>query len=139
MSTPSTPSASPTEAAVPEKQPRRTPAEIEAEIAKTRAELSQTVDELAERLDPRVIAKDAIANTKEIAADAVTHTREIAADAVSHVEGAVEQTAHAAKKYSDEFVHDVKDRQPRALAILGAGVAAVAAAVVIAILRSRRR
>ncbi|WP_149204589.1 DUF3618 domain-containing protein [Actinotalea subterranea] len=41
-----------------------TPAEIEAEIARTRAELKETVDELSERLDPRTQATHALDEAK---------------------------------------------------------------------------
>ncbi|MCL3863122.1 DUF3618 domain-containing protein [Actinotalea sp. K2] len=40
-------------------KPATTPQEIEAEIARTRAELQATVDQLSERLDPRVQAEEA--------------------------------------------------------------------------------
>lgn len=43
--------------------------EIEAEIAKTRAELQATVDELSDRLDPRANAARAVDETKAAVAD----------------------------------------------------------------------
>lgn len=46
----------------------RTPQEIEAEIARTRAELRLTVDELSERLDPRTQAHHVLDEAK-VAAD----------------------------------------------------------------------
>lgn len=41
-----------------------TPQEIEAEIARTRADLKSTVDELTERLDPRTQATHAVDEAK---------------------------------------------------------------------------
>lgn len=46
-----------------------TPEQIEAEIARTRAELQLTVDELSQRLDPRTQAKHAVDEAKIAAAD----------------------------------------------------------------------
>jgi len=43
--------------------------DIEAEIAKTRAELQATVDELSDRLDPRANAARAVDETKAAVAD----------------------------------------------------------------------
>jgi hypothetical protein len=46
-----------------------TPAEIEAEIARTRAELQLTVDQLSQRLDPRTQARHAVDEAKIAIAD----------------------------------------------------------------------
>ena len=46
-----------------------TPQEIEAEIARTRAELKTTVDELSERLDPRTQATHVVDEVKVVVAD----------------------------------------------------------------------
>ena len=46
-----------------------TPAEIEAEIVRNRAELQRTIDELSQRLDPRTQAKHAVDEAKVAAAD----------------------------------------------------------------------
>lgn len=45
------------------------PEKIEAEIARTRAALQATVDELSERLDPRVQLNETLADTKAAVAD----------------------------------------------------------------------
>lgn len=47
----------------------QTPAEIEAQIARTRAELKLTVDELSDRLDPRTQAHRLTDETKVAVAD----------------------------------------------------------------------
>ena len=46
-----------------------TPADIEAEITRTRAELQRTVDELSQRLNPRTQARHAVDEAKIAAAD----------------------------------------------------------------------
>lgn len=46
-----------------------TPAQIEAEIALTRAELQHTVDALSQRLDPRTQARHAVDEAKIAVAD----------------------------------------------------------------------
>lgn len=45
------------------------PADIEADIARTRAELRATVEELSDRLDPRNLAQEAVDETKIALAD----------------------------------------------------------------------
>ena len=52
------------EARPPESKPQRSPAEIEAEIERTRARLAGTVDALAERVKPANIARRAVASVK---------------------------------------------------------------------------
>ena len=47
----------------------QTPQEIQDDIARTRAELQQTVDELSERLDPRTQANEALAEAKLAVSD----------------------------------------------------------------------
>lgn len=41
-----------------------TPQDIEAEIARTRAQLKTTVDELSDRLDPKTLATEAVDEAK---------------------------------------------------------------------------
>lgn len=58
---PTAPSAAKPDAA---QQDRRTPAQIEADIARTRAELRATLDELSDRLNPRNQARDTVAEAR---------------------------------------------------------------------------
>jgi hypothetical protein len=44
--------------------PPRTPDQIEADLERTRAELSRTVDQIADRVAPRNIARRALASVK---------------------------------------------------------------------------
>lgn len=46
-----------------------TPQDIEAEIARTRAQLKSTVDELSDRLAPKTLANEAVDEAKLAAAD----------------------------------------------------------------------
>lgn len=110
MTTPSTP---PT--------PPRSVAEIEADLARTRLELSETLDALKERVDPRVRAEELSELAKAKASALADQTRARAAAA-----------GEEAKKFAD----DVVARKPRALVVVGAAVALVAGVVVLA---GRRR
>jgi len=96
-------------------QGKRTPEQIEADLARTRQELASSVDELSTMLDPRVQLKEA----KENISSAAKHA----------VDGA------GAKAQS--ILDDAKSGDPKAIGILGAGVAAVAAVVALAARRSR--
>jgi len=49
-----------------------TPEEIEAQLAKQRAELASTIDQLTFRLDPRIKATEAVASAKQLVHDAGT-------------------------------------------------------------------
>ncbi|UNX54549.1 DUF3618 domain-containing protein [Georgenia sp. TF02-10] len=93
-----------------EQQPgSRTPEEIEADLARTRLELTSTVDELTDRLDPR--AK------------------------VEEVKGRVDAVKEAATQQAATFVGAVRERDPKALATVGVGVLVT---VGLTILRWRR-
>ncbi|WP_069385448.1 DUF3618 domain-containing protein [Cellulosimicrobium cellulans] len=52
-----------------DKAPAQTQSQLEDEIARTRAELAGTVDELATRLDPRVQASHVAKQAKQAASD----------------------------------------------------------------------
>jgi hypothetical protein len=52
--------------------PSPTPAEIEARLEKNRADLAATIDELTERLDPRVRATESVTRAKQLLHDAGT-------------------------------------------------------------------
>ncbi|MHA3704630.1 DUF3618 domain-containing protein [Jatrophihabitans sp. YIM 134969] len=49
-----------------------------ADIEKTREELQETVDQLTDRLDPRVRAREAGESVKQTAADGVAKTKQVA-------------------------------------------------------------
>ena len=56
----------------PSPAPSPTPAEIEARLEKNRADLAATIDELTERLDPRVRATETVTRAKQLVHDAGT-------------------------------------------------------------------
>jgi hypothetical protein len=57
------------EARPPENRPPRTPAEIEAEIERTRERLAGTVDAIAERVKPANVARRAMDSAKRQVVD----------------------------------------------------------------------
>ncbi|WP_164505525.1 MULTISPECIES: DUF3618 domain-containing protein [unclassified Actinobaculum] len=62
---------------------QRSIAQIEAELRRTREEMTQTVNELAGRLDPKVVAKAATDQAKKKAATATTRVKALVHDAKS--------------------------------------------------------
>ena len=66
MTTSPTPSPTPSSASAP------TPDELEARLERNRAELAATIDELTERLDPRVRAAETVTRAKQLVHDAGT-------------------------------------------------------------------
>ncbi len=103
---------------IDEEPRKRTVAEIEADNARARAELSRTVDELADRVDPRAH---------------VAAAKDRAAEAASEVAGAARAKAAVAQDAAAGFVDDVARRDPKALAIAAGALAAVVAIVLISI------
>ncbi|WP_413451941.1 DUF3618 domain-containing protein [Georgenia phoenicis] len=101
-------------------QEKRTPEQIEADLARTRQELASSVDELSTMLDPREQLKDAKSNLKA----ALARTRESA-----------QHAAKGAGAKAQSLLDDVKGGDPKAIGIVGAGVAALA---VVAKLATRR-
>ena len=91
--------------------PKRSVAEIKADLDREREAISRTVDDLADRVDPRAHAAAAAQRATDVATETVEIAREKATD----------------------FVEDVRSGQPRALAIIGGAVAAVAAIVAISV------
>jgi len=57
--------------------------DIEAELRRTREEMTQTVNELAGRLDPKVVAKNAADQAKQKADTAANRVKALANDAKS--------------------------------------------------------
>ncbi|TNU73217.1 DUF3618 domain-containing protein [Miniimonas arenae] len=109
-----------------EKPRKRSAAEIQAELEATRADLGRTVDQLADRVDPRAHAQAA----KE---KVVTTVSEQAEQAKEKANALVEDV----KGRSTAVVDDVKAGNPRTIAIVGGAVAAVVAAIVLSARRGR--
>jgi hypothetical protein len=105
--------------ATPQRQ--RTVPEIEADLARTRVELAETLEALKDRMDPRIRAEELAEQAKEKASDVAEQAKTLAGTAATQ-----------AKRFAD----DVAARKPRALAVAGAVVAVLAGAVVLA---TRRR
>lgn len=100
---------------------QRSVAEIEADLARTRTELADTLDALKERMDPKVRAE-------ELAEQAKITAFELAEQAKA--------AASTAGTQAKAFADDVTAGKPRALAVAGAAIALVAAGIVLA---ARRR
>ncbi|MDD9207066.1 DUF3618 domain-containing protein [Georgenia sp. 10Sc9-8] len=90
---------------------KRTPEEIEADLARTRLELTTTVDELSERLDPR-------RQVEALKTEATATLNEVTDRAKA-------------------FTERVKSGDTTALGILGGSVAAVALLVVLKVRQGR--
>lgn len=95
-----------------EQPKKRTAAEIEADLQRTREELTRTVDELSSRVDPRRQVEEIRNQARAKFADASAQGK--------------------------SFAEDVKAKDPKALGILGA-VAAVAVAVAGAVIVRRKK
>ncbi len=113
----------------------RDPAEIQAEIERTREELAETVDQLAARLDVKARARAQATRVKDLA---VVRARNMRGSA-SVKDLAVVQ----AQNLRGSAIRDGKPT-PQALAAGGVALAAIAAAVVLVLRtrsapRSRRR
>ncbi len=92
---------------------KRTPEQIQEDLARTRVELADSVDELTTMLDPREQLKDAKANLRS----------------------AAEHGVKTARTRAQALLEDVKSGDPKALGVVG-GVAAVAVLAVVARRRS---
>ncbi len=138
------------------KAPKRTAAEIEADLARIRGELTSTVNLLTERLSPRT----QLENAKEAALDAADRLTDKAATLLETAGDAAfafakdtgttaKRAAADAKEMTRTFVGEVQvkakaladdavEGDPKALALITGAVAAVGAVVVGAILRRGR-
>lgn len=103
-------------------QDKRTPEQVEADLARTRQELAASVDELSTMLDPREQIKDVKANVKA----AVDRSTEAAKHAVD-----------GAGVKAQSFLDDVKSGDPKAIGIAGAGAAALGILAALVARRSR--
>ncbi|WP_430868676.1 DUF3618 domain-containing protein [Demequina aurantiaca] len=102
-------------------------AEIEADIARHRAELGQTVDELSARFDVKKQAKAQVENARQAVQDASTS----AADQAKSVVHSVEDQAKG-------FQARAKQASPRELAAMLAPAAIAVAGVAVVITLVRR-
>ncbi|WP_127125920.1 DUF3618 domain-containing protein [Georgenia sp. SYP-B2076] len=99
-------------------QPRkRTPEEIEADLARTRLELTSTVNELSDKLDPR----------RQV--DAAKDSAKAAAAAAG---GRAKAAAAAAGGQAKAFADDLGSGDRKALTVLGAVLAAGATLIAVA-------
>ena len=108
------------------------PQQLRAEIEKTRAELGETVQELAAKADVKARAKQAAGDTADRLRQKLSTVKEQAGQAT----GAVAQRASTAKQQLAESDLPAPMRRPLPLAAIGA--AAVAALVVLVVLARRR-
>jgi hypothetical protein len=97
-------------------QRQRTVAEIEADLARTRGELAETLDLLKDRMDPRIRAEELAAQAKEKASGVASQARDLAG---------------TASEQAKRFAGDVAARKPRALAVAGAAAAVLAGVIVL--------
>jgi len=74
------------------------PAEIEAEIARTRAEMGGTIDAIQQRLSPENLKEEA----KETAGDLTEQAKQAAREAVQHA-------VHEARLHAREAIQDARD------------------------------
>lgn len=98
----------------------RSAVEIESDLARTRAELTSTVNELTEMLDPR----RQVENAKDSLREAVDRTTASARQSVQDL-----------GVQAKNFLEDVKGGDPKSVGVLTAGVAT---ALVTLVIRSRR-
>lgn len=94
-----------------EQPKKRTAAEIEADLQRTREELTRTVDELSSRVDPRRQVEEIRKQAREKFADVSAQSK--------------------------SFADDVKAKDPKALGILGAAAAALAVAGIVIVRRKK--
>lgn len=100
------------------------PAEIEADIERTRADLAETVDQLTAKLDVKQRTRDKVASVKGDAADRLHQLGGEAADRLHRVQ---------------DRATDEQGRPRPAVSGAGAGVVLVAAALVALSVWRRRR
>jgi ElaB/YqjD/DUF883 family membrane-anchored ribosome-binding protein len=110
----------------------RTVAEIEADLARTRGELADTLDSLKERLNPKVRAGELAEQAKAQASTLAEQAKAQASTLAEQAKAITENASVQAKSFAD----DVVARKPRALAIVGVAIALVVVGVVAA---ARRR
>ena len=95
-------------APTPSPTPSQKPADIEARLEQNRAELAATIDELTDRLDPRVRATETVTRARQLLQDAGTgpassprardHARKVLGIAALGVAGFVTLVAAVARR-----------------------------------------
>jgi len=105
--------------------------EIEADIARTRHELGETVEALSDRLDPKAQADRQVEHLKERAREQVDHARGSAQSRLNHARGSAQSRLSHAR-------HVVADPDNPAPALIAALVGAAAFAS-LGLLITRRR
>ncbi len=93
-----------------------TPDEIQHDIERTRAQLGQTADALAHKLDPKAQAKEK-----------VDHARARGAESAAHARAVTQEKTHRAQQAGRNFYRD----RPTAVFGVAAGVAALVVAAVL--------
>lgn len=107
-----------TGSAATEPAPKRSMEEIEAEIARTREEMAETLGVLADKVNPKLQAARASRRTKEVAGSLAESAK---------------ATAHTVSERARRFGKDVSRRKPKALGVVAlvAGVAVTAVVVMV--------
>ncbi|MEV0630278.1 DUF3618 domain-containing protein [Nonomuraea wenchangensis] len=104
------------------------PDELERRIARARAELAQTVDAIADRVNPKRVAERTVADVKTRAGHFVASV----GDALGVTPRPVE--------YSDDPAHVWEDERPSlAPVLIGVGAVLVVGAAIVLLRRRRRR
>ena len=113
------------------KAPKRSAEQMEADLARTRAELTDTVNVLSERLSPKTQIENAKQTAKATAADLNDKAMAWADTATGKAAGFAETASVKAK----DVVEEAAEGDPRAIAIIGGVVAGAAALIAGAFLR----
>ena len=112
----------------------RSIAQIEADLQRTREEMAVTVNELAGRLDPKTLAKDAAEQAKEKASD----LSEAAVEKARAFAFTASEFASTASAKAKETIEDAKSGDSQALAYLAGAAAGVASLIAILARRHKR-
>ena len=116
------------------KAPKRSAEEIEADLARTRSELTDTVNLLSNRLSPKTQLDNAKQTAKATAAD----LNEKAMAWADTAAGKAASFAETASVKSKDVVEEAAEGDPKAIAIIGGVVAGAAAIIAAAFLRRGR-
>ncbi|MFC4057499.1 DUF3618 domain-containing protein [Planomonospora corallina] len=108
------------------------PAELERRIERTRAELARTVDEIADRVRPRNVARRTVARMEANAKEFVASLGDRIGDAV----GASPRAVKPGEEPQDLWAEEAP---PLAPVLVGVGAVLVVGAVVVLVRRRRRR
>jgi len=114
----------------------KTPEELRSEIAETREDLGETVEQLAAKADVKARAQEKVDEAKERAHGKVDETREQARQAAQRVQAEAQQ-----KRAEGVHTEDVQALAQKAQAnpAVPIGIAVGVGLVVLLVLRNRRR